>query len=193
MSRKLSTYGPSLIVWGTAIVVLLVAIVVLSRAETAREYEYVVACYGEIRPSTPTLSYCTNRWKGSAAAVSLDTLFGWLGAAAVGLTLLLRVITWFWAGARKDIEESRSLGDTNGMIHFRYANHGRMADADLIGLHRRRGQEEIGRRAMRVLLQKMMLDRPRRVEAKLVRESDLLERILDHSAFDAPDEGARHG
>ena len=99
-------YGGELVaLWASAVVVLLVAVVVLSRAEAATEYEYVVACYGEIRPSTPTLSYCTNRWEGSVAAASFDTLFGWLGASVVGSTLLLLVITWFWKAGRKDIED----------------------------------------------------------------------------------------
>ena len=97
--------GELVALWASAVVGLLAAVVVLSRAEAATEYEYVVACYGERRPSTPTLSYCTTRWDGSAADGSFDTLFGWLGASVVGLALLLLVITWFWAGTRKDIED----------------------------------------------------------------------------------------
>ena len=105
-ARFEQTHGGELIaLWASAVVVLLVAVVVLSRAEAATEYEYVVACYGEIRPSTPTLSYCTNRWEGSVAAASFDTLFGWLGASVVGSTLLLLVITSFWEPRRKDIED----------------------------------------------------------------------------------------
>ena len=97
--------GELVVLWASAVVVLLLAFVVLSRAGAATEYEYVVACHGETRPSTPTLSDCTNRWAGSAAAASFDTLLGWLRASAAGLTLLLLVITWFWVGTRRGMRE----------------------------------------------------------------------------------------
>ena len=41
-----------------------------------------------------------------------------------------------------------------------HTDDGPMADADPLGLHRHRGEEELGRRAVRILLEEVVLDRP---------------------------------
>ena len=48
------------------------------------------------------------------------------------------------------------------------------------GLHRHRGEEQLRRRAVRVLLEEVVLDGPHRVEAELVRQSRLLESVAVH-------------
>ena len=47
------------------------------------------------------------------------------------------------------------------------------------------GQEHLGRRAVRVLLEEVVLDRPHGVEAELVGETHLLEGVLVHDALDS--------
>ena len=53
-----------------------------------------------------------------------------------------------------------------------------VADADVLGARRDRAVEHLGVRAVRVLLEEVVLDGPERVEAHLVAEHRLLERVL---------------
>ena len=64
-------------------------------------------------------------------------------------------------------------------------------DADVLREHRARGEEELGRGAMRVLLEEVVLDRPDLVEAQLVRQLHLLERIVVDGALRLTRPGAR--
>ncbi len=63
--------------------------------------------------------------------------------------------------AREDVEERRALGHADRVVHLGHADHGAVAEADPLGLARGRGQEQLGRRAVRVLLEEVVLDRPR--------------------------------
>ena len=81
------------------------------------------------------------------------------------------------APAGQDVEHRRPLGDPDRVVHLRHAHHRAVADADALGLHRHRGEEQLGRRAVRVLLEEVVLDGPHRVEAELVGQPRLLERV----------------
>ena len=78
------------------------------------------------------------------------------------------------------------------VVHLRHAHHRAVADPDALGLHRAGGEEELGRRAVRVLLEEVVLDGPDRVEAELVGQPHLLERVLVHLPLDAGRERPRH-
>ena len=58
---------------------------------------------------------------------------------------------------------------------------------------RHRGEHHLGRRAVRVLLEEVVLDRPHPVEAELVGEARLLERVAEHAGLDLGRERARRG
>ena len=60
-------------------------------------------------------------------------------------------------------------------------------------LHGAGGQEDLGRRAVRVLLEEVVLDGPHGVEAELVGEPHLLEGVLVHDALDSGCERAGDG
>ena len=89
------------------------------------------------------------------------------------------------AAARQDVEHRGALGDANRVIHLRHAHHGAVPDADSLRLHRARREEQLGRGAVRVLLEEVVLDGPDEVEAELVGEPHLVERVLVHLALDA--------
>ena len=59
--------------------------------------------------------------------------------------------------------------------------HDAVAEADALGALARRGQEDLGRRGMRVLLEEVVLDLPGVVVAEPVGELDLLERALQQA------------
>ncbi len=56
-----------------------------------------------------------------------------------------------------------------------------VAEADPLGVRRRGGEEHLGRRRVRVLVEEVVLDLPRVVEAEPVGELDLLERLVEES------------
>ena len=58
-----------------------------------------------------------------------------------------------------------------------------VAQPDPAGLPGRGGKEDLGRRAVRVLLEEMVFDSPRVVDADAVGEHDLLERIAEQPVF----------
>ena len=66
------------------------------------------------------------------------------------------------------------------MVHLRYADHRAMADPDPPGLGGDRGQHHFRRRAVRVLLQEVVLDAPDPVESQLVGQPGLLEGVAVH-------------
>ena len=79
--------------------------------------------------------------------------------------------------AREDVERRAALGDADRVVHLGHAHDRAVADADALGLRRDRGEHHLGRRAVRVLLEEVVLDRPHPVEAELVGEAGLLERV----------------
>ena len=79
--------------------------------------------------------------------------------------------------ARQDVEHRRPLGDADRVVHLRHADHRPVPDTDPLGLHGHGREEQLRCRAVRVLLEEVMLDRPHRVEAELVGQPSLLERV----------------
>ena len=61
------------------------------------------------------------------------------------------------------------------MVELRHADDDAVADADVLGLHRAGGQEELGGRAVRILLEEVVLNGPHGVEAHLVGDAHLLQ------------------
>ena len=84
------------------------------------------------------------------------------------------------AAAGQDVEHRGPLGGADRVVELRHADDDAVADADVLRLHRAGGEEQLGRRAVRVLLQEVVLDRPHRVEAELVGQADLLQRVQVH-------------
>ena len=83
--------------------------------------------------------------------------------------------------AARDLVEGRGpLGDADRMVHLGHAHDGAVADADALRLRRHRGQEHLGRRAVRVLLEEVVLDRPHVIEAELLGQPALLEGVHVH-------------
>lgn len=56
-----------------------------------------------------------------------------------------------------------------------------VAEADTPGAARRGGQEDLRRRAVRILFQEMMLDRPGVIDAEFIGERDLVEGLLEQA------------
>ena len=83
------------------------------------------------------------------------------------------------APIRDQVEHRDSLGDARGMVVAGRGEHDPMPEPHLGGALARRGQKNLGRAGMRVLFQKVMLHFPHVGEAELVRQLDLVERILD--------------
>ena len=54
-----------------------------------------------------------------------------------------------------------------------------MAEADVLRALAGRGEEDLGRGGVRVLLEEVVLDLPHVLDAELVGELDLVERVLD--------------
>ena len=84
--------------------------------------------------------------------------------------------------ARDDVERGAPLGDADRVVHLGHADDRAVADADALGLRRHRGEQHLGRRAVRILLEEVVLDRPHPVEAELVGEARLLERVAVDAA-----------
>ena len=78
------------------------------------------------------------------------------------------------------------------MIELRHADDDAVADADLLRDHGAGGEEELGRRAVRVLLEEVVLDGPHLVEAQLVGQPHLLERVLVDRALGLARPRPRH-
>ena len=76
-----------------------------------------------------------------------------------------------------EVERRHALGDTRGMVGRQLDD--AVTEADVLGPLARRREEDLRRRRVRVLLEEVVLDLPRVVEAELVGELDLVERVLD--------------
>ena len=81
------------------------------------------------------------------------------------------------APAGQDVEHRRPLGDSDRVVHLWHADDCAVPDTDPLGLHGHGREEQLRRRAVRVLLEEVMFDRPHRVEAELVGQPRLLERV----------------
>src|ERR1700730_7650247 len=71
------------------------------------------------------------------------------------------------------------------MIVFRRHQADAMAEADVFGALRARGEKYFGGGGVRILLEKVMLDFPGVVDAELIGEFDLIERFLKQPEFGA--------
>ena len=85
--------------------------------------------------------------------------------------------------ARHQVEHGHRLGRARRMVVVGDDLTDAESDADLLGLGRQRCQEDLGRRAVRVLLEEVVFDRPRMVEPDLVGQHHLLRRLLDAAEF----------
>jgi hypothetical protein len=79
---------------------------------------------------------------------------------------------------RDQIEGGDALGDTGGMIVVWRHQGNAVAEADPFGPLRAGSEKHPGRRGMRILLEKMMLDFPDVVDAQPIGQFDLVERLL---------------
>jgi len=80
------------------------------------------------------------------------------------------------AAAREQIQRGHALGDADRMVGRELDD--AVAEADALRALGRRAQEHLGRRAVRVLLEEVVLDAPGVVEAEPVGQLDLAERVL---------------
>src|ERR1017187_8742388 len=85
--------------------------------------------------------------------------------------------------AGKNIEDGGALGDFDRMIELGHAHDDAVTDAHFFGLHRARGQEQLGGRAMRIFFEEVMLDGPDGIEAELIGQRDLLEAVVVDGFF----------
>ena len=76
------------------------------------------------------------------------------------------------------VEHRRGLGGANGVVVRLGQQAHAVAEAHVLRLQRDGAVEHLGVRAVRVLLEEVVLDRPERVEAHLVAEDRLLDRVL---------------
>ena len=85
----------------------------------------------------------------------------------------------FDAAVGDEIERGDALGDARRVIVFRRHQADAVAEADVLGALRAGGEEYLRRGGVRIFLEEMMLDFPGVVDAELVGEFDLLERLLE--------------
>jgi hypothetical protein len=79
------------------------------------------------------------------------------------------------------------------MVELRHADHDAVAHADVLRDHGAGGEEQLRRRAVRVLLEEMVLDRPDMLEAKLVGQPHLLEAVVVNLPLAFARPWPRHG
>jgi hypothetical protein len=96
-----------------------------------------------------------------------------------GLLVLARPSgTELEAAVAQDVERRRPLGNPDRVVELVRQERHAVPEADALGALRQRAQEHLGGRAVRELGQEVVLDEPHGVEAELVGELDLLERLL---------------
>ena len=95
------------------------------------------------------------------------------------------------AALRDQVERGDALGDARRVVVLRRHQHDAVPQPDVLRALRTRGQEDLGRRGVRVLLEEVVLHLPRVVDAELVGELDLVERILEQLQLVAVVPGAR--
>jgi hypothetical protein len=96
------------------------------------------------------------------------------------------------AAARQDVERRGLLGDLDRVVELRHADHDAVADLDALSQHRTGGQEQLGRRAVGIFLEEMVLDRPDMLEAQFVGELHLLEAVVVDGALGLARPRTRH-
>ena len=79
------------------------------------------------------------------------------------------------------------------MVELGHADDDAVADADLLGLHGGGGEEELGRGAVGVFLEEVVLDGPDGVEADFVGDADLFEAAVVDLVLDVVLPGAGDG
>ena len=79
--------------------------------------------------------------------------------------------------ALDQVERGDALGDAGRVVVFRRHQADAVAEADSLGALRAGGEENLGRRGVRIFLEKMVLDFPGVVDAEPVGEFDLVERF----------------
>src|SRR5438105_302864 len=84
----------------------------------------------------------------------------------------------FDAPVGDEVKGGDALRDSRRVVVFRRHQTYAMAETDVPGALRARRKENLGRRGMRIFLEKMMLDFPGVVDAEFVGELDLIERLL---------------
>jgi hypothetical protein len=87
------------------------------------------------------------------------------------------------APTRKNVERGDPFGDLDGMVHRRRQADDAVADADPLGAPGDIGKEGLGRRHMRILGERGMLDRPDRIEADFLGEHHLLDDLVEAAHF----------
>ena len=83
-----------------------------------------------------------------------------------------------------DVEHRGALGHPHRVVVAERHAHRGVADADARRLRRHRGEEDLRRAHVRVLDERVVLDRPHAVEAHLLREHRLLDAVADRLALD---------
>ena len=96
------------------------------------------------------------------------------------------------AAVRDDVERGRALGNPDRVVHLGHAHHCTVAHPDALRLRRDGREEHLRRRAVRVLLQEVMLHRPDVVEPQLVGYPALFERVVVRQPLIRPAERPRH-
>ena len=95
------------------------------------------------------------------------------------------------AAVRDEVERGDALGDARGMVVAGRHQDDAVAQADALGPLGGGGEEDLGRRGMRVLLEEMVLDFPGVVDAEPIGQLDLGQRILEELLLAALDPRAR--
>ena len=84
----------------------------------------------------------------------------------------------FEASVGDDVERGGALGDAGGVVDLGQAEGDALADVDVLGLRGGGGEENFGGGGVAVLLEEVVLDLPDLVEAELVGEADVFERLV---------------
>ena len=90
-------------------------------------------------------------------------------------------ITELDASAGQHVERGDALRDARRVVDRGQRLHDAVSETDPLRALRRRGEEDLGRARVRVLLEEVVLDQPHAVEAEAVGELDLLERLGEHA------------
>ena len=96
------------------------------------------------------------------------------------------------ASAGQDVERGDPLRDARGMVDRGQGVHDAVTEPDALRALRCRGEEQLRRARVRVLLEEVVLDEPGAVDADPVGELDLLERLGEDAGFVAVLPRARH-
>src|SRR5262249_26956268 len=83
--------------------------------------------------------------------------------------------------ARDEVEHRDALGDARRVVVAGRHEHDAVAQADALRALAAGGEEDLGRRRVRVLLEEVVLDLPGVVEPEAIGELDLVERLADET------------